>query len=117
MLHLYFWRNDLKSAISSSSSSSPSSPAGLSSQAFQTAKKNALNSLVDGGRVGVGTGCDDAADADDDVKMDLRRSLFRRASFDDILHADELWRQSRGDLAKYALTGDEGHARLFVEAA
>ena len=117
MLHLYFWRNDLKSAISSSSSS-PSSPAGLSSQAFQTAKKNALNSLVDGGRVGVGvgTGCD-ASDADDDVKMDLRRSLFRRASFDDILHADELWRQSRGDLAKYALTGDEGHARLFVEAA
>jgi len=92
MLHLYFWRNDLKSAISSSSSSSPSSPAGLSSQAFQTAKKNALNSLVDGGRVGVGTGCD-ASDADDDVKMDLRRSLFRRASFDDILHADELWRR------------------------
>lgn len=100
MLHLYFWRNDLRSAISETTQNVSPTAVGVSSQEFQTAK------------VRLGAGVENA----NDVKMDLRRSLFRRASFDDILHADEMWKKSRVDLAKYSLTGDERHAELFVES-
>ena len=113
MLHLYFWRNDLRPASFDASSSSPaklSNSFDLSSQDYQLTKKNALESL------GNGSGENDAAVERDDVKLDLRRSLFQRASFDDILHADEMWKKSRLDLAKFALTGDDRHAELFVDS-
>jgi len=113
MLHLYFWRNNFRSALTETmeNASTPTctTSQGLSSQRFQTAKKETLKSF--GSREQLYAG-----GHEDDVQLDLRRSLFRRASFDDILHADEMWKRSRGDLAKYAVTGDDRHAELFVES-
>ena len=123
MLHLYFWRQDLLSVLSetstapSNSSSAPSSSSSSSSSAFnshgyEAAKASALRSFSRRGRGDSAPG----DDVDDDVKSDLKQSLFLRTNFDDVLHADEMLKKSRGDLAKYLLTKDEEHLTLFLEA-
>ena len=125
MLHLYFWRNEFRSilpesstTLSSASSYSNSSLSatflpGFSGANFEAAKTSlardsaSKSSLKESER--------DSNRTDGDVKGDLKRCLFHRANFEDVLHADEMWQKSKMDLNKFAVTKDDAHLSLFVD--
>ena len=124
MLHLYFWRNEFRSVLpessatlSSASSSSNSSSAtflpGFSSKNFEAAKTSLARDSAS--KSSLKESESDSNRTDGDVKGDLKRCLFHRANFEDVLHADEMWQKSKMDLNKFAVTKDDAHLSLFVD--
>ena len=125
MLHLYFWRNEFRSILpdsvatfsSSSSSSNSSSSAtflpGFSSANFEAAKTSLARDSTS--KSSIKQSERDSNQSDFDVRSDLKRCLFRRANFEDVLHADEMWQKSKMDLNKFAVTKDDAHLSLFVD--
>ena len=104
----------LSTSASAAPSATPTSSSGFSSEKYEAAKATALKDLVANDRNNSGN---QAFGNDyDDVKTDLKRCLFQRANFEDVLHADEMWKKSRLDVAKYAVTNDDAHMSLYVGA-
>jgi hypothetical protein len=122
MLHLYTWRTDF---LTKWDANRPRSPAHVARSDVTEAQKSggkpphalakeyeaALRILESRGATNDVTG--DVTD--DAVQKDLKRSLFARANLADLVHADEMWKESRKELERYAATRDRKELKLFFE--
>ena len=108
-----YQRNLPSSPSTTSSPVSPTFPSssGFSSEKYDEVKKTAWSEMK---KRDEAVKTQRGSDTRDDVKLDLKRCLFERANFEDVLHADEMWKKSRLDLAKFAVTKDEEYLSLFV---